>query len=199
MSIMQIFSRNSEDFEKEVNAEFDRVSRLMSTGSNQYRGFVAGEIDALAALLEEKRAESLAGASFSQSIHNWLLAGGAQRVLTADPRARAIYEARNERRRAASTGPIRYFGFRDDGEFRIFNFGRLPMTDDAAMLHVSVSLTFFTRQSMSLQDGPGFCATILSEKEDPADYEVTAEDVEKFLASRRVKSGGKGAARAVIA
>ena len=99
-------------------------------------------------------------------------------------------QTRDEQRHSAVDGPLRYFGFSDEGAYRIFTFGRLPERDGSAKYRVSVSLAFFSRHKMSLQEGPEFCAAILSRQTEPKDFEATPEDLERFLASRPVRLSG---------
>jgi hypothetical protein len=92
---------------------------------------------------------------------------------------------------------VRFLGFHDDREFRKFKFGRLPSTDASRIYRVSVAWAFFSRNNLSLQEGPGLCSAILSGQATPTDCEATAEDVQRFIESRPVKSRGKGSGQSL--
>lgn len=174
-----------------VNAEFDRLSQSISASADRTSGFDASEIARLLAILEEKRCEELATAMSMDWIRSWRLNGRAQNLLLNDSRAALIYKARNERRLPSADRPVRYFGFVDEGAFRVFRFGRLPDRESSPKYRVSVSLAFFSRGKVVLQDGPGLCAAILARRAEPDDCVATVEDLDNFLASRTQKTADK--------
>jgi hypothetical protein len=170
-----------------VNLEFDRVVQIINGGTTRYQGLTPEETSALIAILEEKRSQFLMrgvalpgyGSRFS---------GRVQTILIADPRAKAIFDARLQRRRIAPEGPIRYLGFDTTVDARVFKFGRLPARDEGDLFQVRIAHAFFGPHQLSLQEGPGFCMAILSEKEHPANYVVSADDVQEHLAKKPVKT-----------
>lgn len=179
----------------QVNAGFDRLSKSIAAGTESNAGLGASEIALLLEVLEEKRSEELnAGMSMSR-IRSWQANGRARSILLTDARAALVYTELNARRHAASERPVRYFGFADDAGFRVFEFGRLPQTGSSRKYRVSVSLAFFSRNKMVLQDGPGFCASLLSQRGEPDDCVATVEDVDIFLSSRTPKAADKSRTR----
>jgi hypothetical protein len=106
-----------------------------------------------------------------------------------------VYNALNARRQANAEPPLRYFGFSDAAGFRVFEFGRLPQTESSRKYRVSVSMAFFSRNKMVLQDGPGFCAALLSRRGEPGDCVASQEDLDDFLARRMPKAADKSRAR----
>jgi hypothetical protein len=175
------------DERESVDLEFDRVLSIISTGSSRYQGLTEDEIATLVAVLEEKRAEfKLRGGALPG--YGSRFSGRVQTLLIADPRARAVFDARMQRRKALPEGPIRYLGFTATGDARVFNFGRLPSREEADQYRVRIAHGFFSPNRLSLQDGPGFCATLLAEKGHPSDYEATTEDVEEFIAKKPSKA-----------
>ncbi len=174
-----------------VNAGFDRLAKSIATGSDANAGLGGDEIALLLGVLEEKRAEELSGAMPVHRARAWLANSEARTVLMRDPRAALIFRGLNSRRLSSAERPLRYFGFVDDAGFRVFEFGRLPDTAASQKYHVSVSLAFFLHSKMVLQDGPGFCAALLAEREEPADCVASDEDLDHFLASRAPKTADK--------
>jgi hypothetical protein len=170
-----------------VNLEFDRVVQIIVSGTTRYQGLMPEETAGLIAILEEKRTQFLSrglampgfGSRFS---------GRVQTILIADPRAKAIFDARMLRRKSAPEGPVRYLGFDTTIGARVFRFGRLPARDEGDLFQIRIAHAFFGPHQLSLQEGPGLCAVILAEKEHPADYTATAEDVQEFLAKKPVKT-----------
>jgi hypothetical protein len=169
-----------------LNAEFEELSRLIQSGLSRFRGFLSSELAALTTVLEERRAEFLNCAP-DLRVQHWQLAKRVEHIFRTDPRTKAIYDAR-QKRQPVTVAPLRYVGFSDDGQCRTFRFSPLPVVDDFGAFHIRVSLAFFGRDALSLQQGPAFSATILSELGQPADYDATGEDVEKFLSSHRPKA-----------
>jgi hypothetical protein len=170
-----------------VDLEFDRVLSIITGGASRYQGLTPEEIAALIAVLEEKRAEfKMRG----QSVPGYgsRFSGRVQTLLIADPRAKAVFDARMQRRRIAPEGPVRYLGFRTTADARIFNFGRLPARDEVDLFEVRIAHGFFAPHQLSLQEGPGFCAAILAEKDHPSKYEATADDVQDYLSKKPVKA-----------
>jgi hypothetical protein len=178
-----------------VNAEFDGLSRSIAAGVQWNVGLNAREIALLLEVLEEKRSQELNALMSVDWIRSWTSNGRARSILLADSRAALTYQARDERRHAAVDRPVRYFGFMDEGGFRVFRFGRLPETESSPKYRVSVPLAFFSRNKMALQDGPGFCAAILSRRVEPEDCVPSLEDLNDFLASRASKSAEKSRPR----
>ena len=166
-----------------VNLEFDRVVQIIVSGTSRYQGLEPEETTALVAILDEIRAQFLTrrvalpgfGSRFS---------GRVQTILIADPRAKAIFDARMQRRRIAPEGPIRFLGFDTTVAARVFKFGRLPARDEGDLFQIRIVHGFFGPHQLSLQEGPGFCAVILAEKDHPANYTATVEDVQEFLAKK---------------
>jgi hypothetical protein len=146
------------------------------------------EADRLAAILEEKRAEDSAR-RIAQPGYPSRFAGRVQTTVCADPRAKAIFEARLERRRLAPEGPIRYLGFETTATCRVFRFGRLPPRDSLDLFEVRIAHCFFGPRRMSLQEGPGFCIGVLTEKNFPPRYEATEADIHNFAAKKSVRPG----------
>lgn len=170
-----------------VDLEFDRVLGIITGGASRYQGLMPEEIATLIGILEEKRLEfKTRGESLAP--YGSRLSGRVQTILIADPRAKAVFDARMQRRKVAPDGPIRFLGFRTTKDARIFNFGRLPARDEADLFEIRIAHTFFAAHRLSLQEGPGFCAAILAEKEHPSHYEATAEDVEGYLAKKPTKT-----------
>jgi hypothetical protein len=170
-----------------VNLEFDRVVQIISSGATRYQGLTPEEVEALIAILEEKRTQFLSRGAAMQG-YGSRYSGRVQTILIADPRAKAIFDARLQRRRIAPEGPIRYLGFDTTTEARVFRFGRLPARDAGDLFQIRISHAFFGPHKLSLQEGPGFCSTILSEKDHPTNYVATEEDVQEFLARKPVKT-----------
>jgi len=92
------------------------------------------------------------------------------------------------RRKILPDGPIRYLGFTTTVESRVFNFGRLPARAEGDLFEVRIAHSFFAPHRLSLQDGPGFCAAMLTEKEHPAKYEATPQDVQEYLDKKPSKA-----------
>jgi hypothetical protein len=170
-----------------VDLEFDRVLGIITGGASRYQGLTPEEIAALIAVLEEKRREFKTRGE-AQTGYGSRFSGRVQTILIADPRAKAVFDARMQRRKVAPDGPIRFLGFRTTTDARIFNFGRLPARDEADLFEVRIAHVFFAPHQLSLQEGPGFCATILAEKEHPSHYEATAEDVVEYLSKKPSKT-----------
>lgn len=114
--------------------------------------------------------------------------GRVQTILIADPRAKAIFDARLLRRKSGPEGPVRYLGFDTTREARVFKFGRLPARDEGDLFQIRIAHAFFGPRQLSLQEGPGLCAVILAEKENLSDYTVTSEEVQEFLAKKPSKA-----------
>jgi len=173
--------------QESVDVEFDRVLGIITGGASRYQGLTPEEMAALIAILEEKRTEfKLRG----QSIPGYgsRFSGRVQTLLISDPRAKAVFEARMQRRKIAPEGPVRYMGFTTTVDSRIFSFGRLPARDEGDLFEVRIAHVFFAPHQLSLQEGPGFCATILAEKEHPTSYQATPEDVQDYLAKKPGKA-----------
>jgi hypothetical protein len=170
-----------------VDLEFDRVLGMIAGGASRYQGLTPDEIASLVAILEEKRIEfKLRGQSMPG--YGSRFSGRVQTLLIADVRAKAVFDARMQRRKTEPEGPIRYLGFRTTTEARVFQFGRLPAREAEDQFQVRIAHTFFAPHRLSLQEGPGFCASILADKEHPLKYEATAEDVDEFLAKKPSKA-----------
>lgn len=178
-----------------VNTGFDRLSTSISAGVDFNAGLGASEIALLLEVLEEKRAAELSAEMSINRIRLWQGNGRARSILLTDPRATRVYSALNTRRLADAEPPLRYFGFVDEAGFRVFEFGRLPNTASSQKFRVSVSLAFFLGNKMVLQDGPGFCAGLLSRRGNPDDCVASQEDLDDFLASRASKVAVKSRAR----
>jgi hypothetical protein len=170
-----------------VELEFERVLQAVATGTNRFQGLTPDEVRAVTAVLAEKRAEyAAAHAAMPHSLSRF--SGRVQSILTADPRVKAIFDARLGRRRIVPEGPVRYLGFSTTPVCRVFKFGRMPPRDNNDLFQVRMPHGLFAPHRISLQEGPGFCASILTEKEHPADYEITAEDIEGFIARKPVRA-----------
>jgi hypothetical protein len=178
-----------------VNSGFDRLSTSISSGVDFNAGLGESEIALLLEVVEEKRAAELSAEMSMNRIRLWQGTGRARSILLTDPRATRVYNALNTRRLADAEPPLRYFGFADEGGFRVFEFGRLPKTESSEKYRVSVSLAFFLRNQMVLQDGPGFCAGLLSRRGNPNDCVASQEDLDEFLASRASKAAMKSRPR----
>jgi hypothetical protein len=170
-----------------VNHEFDRVAQIIVGGTTRYQGLTPEETAGLIAILEEKRAEFL-GRGVAMPGFGSRFSGRVQTILIADPRARAIFDARMQRRKSLPEGPVRYLGFDTTSEARVFKFGRLPARDDGDLFQIRIAHPFFGPHQLSLQEGPGLCAVILSEKDHASDYTVTSDDVQEFLAKKPSKA-----------
>jgi len=170
-----------------VNLEFDRVVQIIASGATRYQGLTPEEVAALIAILEEKRAQFLLR-GVAMPGYGSRYSGRVQTILIADPRAKAIFDARLQRRRIAPEGPVRYLGFDTTTEARVFKFGRLPARDAGDLFQIRIAHAFFGPHQLSLQEGPGFCSVILSEKDHPTNYTATAEDVQEFLAKKPSKT-----------
>jgi len=170
-----------------VELEFERVLQAITDGTNRFQGLTPEEVGVVSAVLAEKRVEYETSRAATPH-YNSRFSGRVQSILTADPRVKAIFDTRLQRRRVAPEGPIRYMGFSTTPAFRVFRFGRLPARDENDLFQIRIAHGFFAPQQMSLQEGPGFCAVILSERDHPADYEVTAEDIQDFIAKKPVKT-----------
>jgi len=170
-----------------VDLEFDRVLGIITGGATRYQGLTPEEIGALIRVLEEKRTEFKARGEGIPG-YGSRYSGRVQTMLIADPRAKAVFDARMQRRKTGPDGPIRYLGFQTTTSARIFNFGRLPARDEGDVFEVRIAHAFFGPHQLSLQEGPGFCAAILAEKDQPAEYEATASDVQEFLAKKPSKA-----------
>lgn len=172
------------DAKVRVNAEFDRLSRSIAARAEWNTGLNAREVALLLQIVEQKRSEELIAQISTEWIEAWQSNSRARSILLTDARAANIYKTCDARRQAAVERPVRYFGFVDQGGCRVFQFGRLPETDRSTKYRVSVSLAFFAHKKLVLQDGPGFCASILAGCDEPNDYVATLADVDDFLASR---------------
>jgi hypothetical protein len=170
-----------------VDAEFDRVLLAITGGANRFQGLTAEEIGIVTAVLAEKRGE-YEKVRAAMPHYPSRFSGRVQAILTADPRVKTIFDARLQRRRVVPEGPIRYLGFSTTPVCRVFRFGRLPSRDEHDVFQVRIAHAFFAPNRLSLQEGPGFCAVILSEKDHPADYEVTDDDIQDFIAKKPVKT-----------
>jgi len=171
-----------------VDLEFDRVLGIITGGAARYQGLTPEETATLIAVLEEKRAEFRLRGGEAPEGYGSRYSGRVQTILIADPRVKAVFDARMQRRKIAPDGPIRYLGFLTATDARLFNFGRLPARDEGDRFQVRIAHSFFAPHRLSLQDGPGFCAAILAEKDHPNHYEATTEDVELFLAKKPSRS-----------
>jgi hypothetical protein len=169
-----------------VNLEFDRVAQIIAGGTTRYQGLTPEETAGLIAILEEKRAQFLAR-GVAMPGYGSRYSGRVQTILIADPRTKAIFDARLTRRRVVPEGPVRYLGFDTTIEARVFKFGRLPARDEGDLFQIRIAHGFFGPHQLSLQEGPGLCAVILAEKNHPANYTATAEDVQEFIAKKPVK------------
>jgi hypothetical protein len=178
-----------------VNAGFDRLAKSIATGSESHAGLGASEIALLLEVIEEKRSQELSTEMSMHRIRSWQGNGFARSILLTDPRVARVYNALHARRQADAEPPLRYFGFSDNAGFRVFEFGRLPQTQSSPKYRVSVSLGFFSRNKMVLQDGPGFCAGLLSRRSEPDDCVASQEDIDDFLARRTPKTADKSRAR----
>jgi hypothetical protein len=178
-----------------VNAGFDHLARSIATGSESNEGLGASEIALLLEVLEEKRSQELSAGMSINRIRSWQGNGRARSILLTDPRAAGVYNTLKARRHADAEPPLRYFGFSDTAGFRVFEFGPLPQTKSSRKYHVSVSLAFFSRNKMVLQDGPGFCAALLSRRGEPDDCVASHEDLDEFLARRMSKAAEKSRPR----
>jgi hypothetical protein len=174
-----------------VDLEFDRVQQAVRDGANRFQGLTTEEVEVVSGVLAEKRAEYSADHAAAPRQPS-RFSGRVQSLLTADPRVKAIFDIRLLRRRTTPEGPIRYLGFVTTSLCRVFRFGRLPAKTAADIFTVRVAHGFFSPQQISLQEGPGFCAGILADKDHPADYEVTPDDIQEFLAKKPVKSSKRG-------
>ena len=183
------------DAKARVNTGFDRLSASISSGVDFNAGLGESEIALLLEVLEEKRAAELSAGMSITRIRLWQGNGQARIILLADPRVTRVYNALNARRLADAEPPLRFFGFVDEAGFRVFEFGRLPKTESSEKYRVSVSLAFFLRNKMVLQDGPGFCAALLSRRSKPDDCVASEEDLDDFLASRAAKAAVKSRPR----
>jgi hypothetical protein len=170
-----------------VELEFERVLQAVTDGTNRFQGLTPDEVVVVSGVLAEKRVEYEASRAAMPQYPS-RFSGRVQSILTADPRVKAIFDIRLLRRRIVPQGPIRYLGFSTTPAFRVFRFGRLPARDENDLFQIRIAHAFFAPQQMSLQEGPGFCAVILSERDHPADYEVTAEDIQDFIAKKPVKT-----------
>jgi len=176
-----------------VGAEFDRLARVVASGVGGFRGFQADELNALTAILREKKNEFLAGVPDGSWFEYWKLNTRVHEVFRSDARARAIYDARQARRPGAPM-PMRYLGFRDDAECRVFHFSTLPDDETAEVCRVRVPLPYFLRDGLALQEGPAFGARLL-EREQSADYKATREDIEQFRAELKTRVAKKQSSR----
>jgi hypothetical protein len=161
-----------------VGAEFDRLARLVASGTGGFRGFQTDELNALTAIIREKKSEFLAGVPEGAWFEYWNASGRVHDVFRNDARAKAIYDTRQARKPGVPM-PMRYIGFRDDAECRVFRFSTLPEDETAEVRRVHVPLPYFMRDGLSFQEGPAFGVRLL-EREQIADYKATREDVEQF-------------------
>jgi hypothetical protein len=161
-----------------VTAEFDRLAKLIGSGAGGFRGFQTEERDALAAIIQEKKNEFMAASPTAPWAEYWTADGRVHEVFRSDSRARAIYDARQARRPGVPM-PMRFIGFRDNVECRVFRFSTLPEDEMAEVCHVHVPLAYFGRNGLVLQEGPAFGVRLL-EREQTPDYKATREDVDKF-------------------
>ncbi len=168
---------------KRLNAEFDRLSGLVAAGISQYGGFAADERATLINVIQEKKAEFGAGRVTDLWIQYWQEPGRVQSVFRNDPRTKAVYQAPLNRVPKGDS-PFRYIGFRDDGGYRTFRFSPRP-GGDIATWQIRVALAFFGRDRLALQEGPFFCTALLADFGEQTSYDVTAEDVERFLIKNR--------------
>jgi len=166
------------DIIAKVGAEFDRLARLVASGAGGFRGFQPDELNALTAILREKKNEFLAGMPDGSWFEYWNANDRVHEAFRNDARAKAIYDTR-QARKPGGPMPMRYIGFRDEAECRVFRFSTLPGDETADVRRVHVPLRYFMRDGLSLQEGPAFVARLI-EREQTADYQATREDVEQF-------------------
>jgi hypothetical protein len=169
-----------------IGAEFDRLSRLVASGTGGFRGFEADELNALTAILREKKNEFLAGLPEDSWFEYWQANGRVHDVFRNDARAKVIYETR-QARRPGGPAPMRYIGFRDDAECRVFRFSTLPEDATAEVRRVHVPLPYFMRDGLALQEGPAFGVRLL-ERENTVDYKATREDVDQFRTELKTRT-----------
>lgn len=177
------------DIAAKLGAEFDRLARSIASGSGAFRGFHTDELDSLAAIVREKKNQFLAGVPAGAWLEYWNTNGRVHEVFRNDARAKAIYDARQARRPAVPM-PMRYIGFRDNAECRVFRFSTLPEDEAAEVRCVHVPLPYFVRDGLALQEGPAFGARLL-ERDQASDYTATREDVEQFRAELKTRVGKK--------
>jgi hypothetical protein len=173
------------DIIAKVGAEFDRLAKLIASGIGGFRGFQPDELNALTAIIQEKKNEFLAGVPEGSWFQYWKLNTRVHDVFRNDARAKTIYEARQARRPGIPM-PMRYIGFRDDAECRVFRFSTLPEDQTAEVRRVHVPLPYFMRNGLALQEGPAFGVRLL-EREQTVDYKATREDVEQFRADIKTR------------
>ena len=177
------------DIIAKVAAEFDRLAKLVASGTGGFRGFQADELNVLTAIVREKKNEFLAGVPEDSWFEYWRADGRVHDVFRNDARAKVIYDTRQARRPGVPM-PMRYIGFRDDAECRVFRFSTLPEDETAEVRRVRVPLPYFMRDGLALQEGPAFGARLL-EREQAADYKATREDIEQFRTELKTRVAKK--------
>jgi hypothetical protein len=182
-------TRARPDMIAKVGAEFDRLTRLVASGTGGFRGFQSDELTALTAILREKKNEFLAGFPTGSWLEFWNASGRVHDVFRNDTRAKVIYDTRQARKPGAAL-PMRYIGFRDDTECRVFRFSTLPEDETAEVCRIRVPLPYFMRNGLALQEGPAFGFRLL-EREQTTDYKATREDVEQFRTELKTRVAKK--------
>jgi hypothetical protein len=177
------------DITAKVGAEFDRLARLVASGTGGFRGFEPDELRVLTAIVREKKNEFLAGLPEGSWFEYWKANDRVHDVFRNDARAKAIYDTR-QARKSGLPMPMRYIGFRDEAECRVFRFSTLPGDETAEVRRVHVPLRYFMRDGLALQEGPAFVARLI-EREQTADYEATREDVEQFRTELKTRVAKK--------
>jgi hypothetical protein len=177
------------DMIAKVGAEFDRLAKLVTSGTGGFRGFQMDELSALTTIVCEKKSEFLAGVPLGSWFQYWQANGRVHDVFRNDARVKVIYDTRQARRPGVPM-PMRYMGFRDDAECRVFRFSTLPEDETAEVRRVHVPLPYFMRNGLALQEGPAFGVRLL-EREQTADYKATREDVDQFRTELKTRVAKK--------
>ena len=90
----------AEQIKTQVNAEFDRVANALGSVASKRAECDRGEIQAMIAILEDKRAEVMASNRAGYFIHDWQeLRGQVREMIARDPRYQAIKANRAVRSR----------------------------------------------------------------------------------------------------
>ena len=92
----------AEQIRPQVEAEFDRVSNILSSAAQRQDSVKQAETQILIGIVAEKRAEVLAHASAGYFIKEWrdLGAGQVRRMIAADARYQSVLASRAERRQS---------------------------------------------------------------------------------------------------
>jgi hypothetical protein len=93
---------------------------------------------------------------------------------------------------------LRYMGFRQENNRRIYSFDCLARGQSTNRVSVSVDMELFLKYHVGMQDGPTLCAQKLTadlEAQRGGDHELTNDDLEAYAADRSAAALRKAQSR----